>query len=110
MTLNITIPQLNSNSKSTKDMVISLLSQKWPLSAKEIYNSMRREFGAEFSYQAVHKILNELQQEKILEKNGMSYQISKNWIEQVKKFSSDLDEKYTNGKTVDFENFESGGR
>ncbi len=107
MTLNITIPQLNSNSKSTKDMVISLLSQKWPLNAMEIYNSVQREFGAGVSYQAVHKILNELQQGKILEKNGMSYQISKGWIEQVKKFGSDLDEKYTNGKTIDFENFES---
>lgn len=107
MTLNITIPQLNSNSKSTKDKVISILSNKWPLSAKEIFNILQREHGAEVSYQAVHKILNELQEEKILEKNGKTYQISKEWIQRVKKFGSELEEKYVNGKKVDFEHFES---
>ena len=107
MTLNITLPQLNSNTKSTKDKIISVLSNKWPLSAKELYNILQREHGAEVSYQAVHKILNELQEEKILEKNGKSYQISKEWIQQVKRFGSELEENYTNGKKIDFEHFES---
>lgn len=107
MTINITIPQANAKGKSTKDLIISVLSKKWPLSAKEIYNILQREYGAEVTYQAVHKILNELQEEKILEKNGKSYQINKEWIGQVRKFGSELEDNYSNGNVIDYESLNS---
>jgi hypothetical protein len=107
MTINVTIPQLNNNTKSTKDKTISLLSQKWPLNAKQIYNALQREHGAEVSYQAVHKLLHELQEEKILEKNGKNYQISKGWIQQVKRFGGELENNYLKGTAVDYESLNS---
>ncbi len=102
MTINITMPELNST--STKDKVISILSRKWPMSTKEIYNALQREYGVEISYQAVHKIISQLQNDDVMIKNGRDLEISREWISKVKKFSNSLDSKYSNGE-IDYENF-----
>jgi hypothetical protein len=95
------------NGKSTKEKIITLLGQKWPLSAKEIYHSITREQATEITYQAIHKTLNEMLEEKTIEKKDQKYQLNQEWIQQIKKTATQLEEKYKNGKQVDFEHFES---
>jgi len=102
MTINITMPELNST--STKDKVISILSRTWPLTTKEIYNALQREYGCEISYQAVHKLISQLQTDGVMVKNGKGLAISKDWISKVKNFGNVLDSKYSNGE-IDYENF-----
>ena len=91
MTYNMPLSKQN---KSTKDAVISVLAEKWPLTAKEIYNRVKRESNTTVSYQAIHKLLNQLIEEKIIVKEGMGYLLNKDWIKNLKNFSSSLEELY----------------
>ena len=85
---------LSKQNKTTKDAVISVLAEKWPLTAKEIYNRVKRESNTTVSYQAIHKLLNQLIEEKIIVKEGMGYLLNKDWIKNLKNFSSSLEELY----------------
>ena len=80
---------------STKDQIINVLSNSWPLNAKEIYNKLQKEFGSELSYQGVHKTLIELEKNNILTHNGQGYELSKQWISSSKDFFTELDYKYS---------------
>ncbi|MBI2530142.1 MAG: hypothetical protein HYW05_03285 [Candidatus Diapherotrites archaeon] len=92
---DIQIPQLASKNKSTKDVIISILSQEWPLSAKKIYNKVIREHGLNVSYQAVHKLLLQLLDDKVLEKQENEYSLNKDWIKRVKHSAATLDLHYS---------------
>ncbi|MFH1586658.1 MAG: hypothetical protein ABID38_02280 [Candidatus Diapherotrites archaeon] len=103
MTINITLPEMKS--ASNKDKIISILSRKWPLTTKEIYNALQREYGVEISYQAVHKIIVQLQNEGVMVKNGKDLEINKEWIKSVNKFGNELEQIYSNPKSkINFEN------
>ncbi|MFH1391949.1 MAG: hypothetical protein ABIH20_06570 [Candidatus Diapherotrites archaeon] len=92
--------QLTANSKGTKDGVISLLIEEWPLSGKEIYNRYKKIIGKEISYQGIHKVIMELSQEEIITKEEKGYKLSHNWIKNLKKIAQNIEDKYSeNGKT-----------
>ena len=95
MAIDISIPQLISKSKSTKDIIIAILSSEWPLSEKKIYNKAIREHSLNISYQAVHKLLLQLLDDKVLEKQGKEYSLSKDWIKTVKHSAATLDLHYS---------------
>ena len=92
MTLKITIPAMDKG-KSVKDYIISILSDDWPLSAKMIYNRIKKE-GISVSYQAVHKNLKELLREGVLEKEDKRYKLGLEWIRNIKDFSGKLEGLY----------------
>ncbi|MBU0662074.1 hypothetical protein KJ891_01310, partial [Candidatus Micrarchaeota archaeon] len=77
----VSIPKINGGAKSTRDAIISLLSSKWPLSAKEIYGRLAREHGFEGTYQAVHKAIAQALAEGVVVREGKGYSLSKEWIE-----------------------------
>ena len=55
------LPNVGSQKGSTRDAIIAILSREWPLSAKELYNRVKREnTGSAVSYQAVHKMIKQL--------------------------------------------------
>ncbi len=85
----------SSKTKTTKDAVISILTQKWPLTSKEVFNSLKKEHSFNGTYQATHKTANQLLDERILEKNGKNYHLSQNWINNLKNFSINLEENYS---------------
>jgi len=89
MPLSVTIPTLGKP-KSVKDAVISVLSHEWPLTAKKIYNIIRKTHSLSVSYQAVHKVLAEMVRDGTLAKDGKEYSISPEWIERNKKFYEEL--------------------
>ena len=72
------ILRLNGAS-STKDQIVSILSQEFPLSAKQIFNQISKNSG-NISYQAVHKALLELLSSKVVEKKGSDYLLSMQWV------------------------------
>jgi len=99
---NLNLPKINSKNGSTKDNIIKIISQKQPLSAKEIHNRLKREYAATVSYQAAHKMLGEMMKEEILKKNGEGYKINKEWIQKIKKYSENLENIYEKGEQIDF--------
>jgi hypothetical protein len=106
------IPTLSSfgRTDSSKGVIIQILGEEWPLSAKEIFNRVKKNSGQPISYQAVHKTLGELLEGKVLEKSEKGYSLSLNWIDSGQKFFSALHASYTNdfiksieGKTLEFD-------
>ncbi|MFH1224664.1 MAG: hypothetical protein V1676_02565 [Candidatus Diapherotrites archaeon] len=90
----ITLP--SSKPKSTRDEVINLLSERWPLSVKQIHSEINRMNGG-VSYQAVHKTLQQMEEDSIMEKQDGGYQLNRDWIKQLKAISGNLESSYENG-------------
>jgi len=89
MTLNLVLPQ--SNSESLKDQIITLLAQEKELSAKGVYSKISKTKSV--TYQATHKALTELTEEGVLEKKDSTYSISENWINNLRAFIEQLEHK-----------------
>jgi len=95
MPFDITLPRPGKE-KSLKDSIITLLVSEWPLSARKIYNHVKKE-GKNMSYQAVYKALNELAEQKILVKNDLEYSLNKEWVNQIGDFIDKIKKVYSAG-------------
>src|SRR3989338_1841988 len=95
MALSIVLPGFGKKTLSTKDAIISLLSVRHPLSLKEIFSDIKKEYAISASYQAVHKMLHSLEGERVVVKNGSKFSLSAEWILNVKAFSARL-QSYSN--------------
>ena len=84
--------------KNTKSAIIEVLSQKWPLTAKEIYSLTKKVSSTNVSYQAVHKTINELVTQEVINKNERKYSLNLEWIKKLKEFGTKLEEKYLRKK------------
>ncbi len=85
------------SNQRTKDLVLVILSESFPLSIKELYSKVSRQ-GNNVTYQAVHKVVQNLIETDIVEKNGKGIQLSKKWIDRVKDYAFTVDTVYTKGK------------
>lgn len=94
------MPQPNEQAKTAKDLVFTILSHKQPLSAIEIYNTIKKNYNLNITYFAVRKALNILSDEKVLEKENKKYKIDKKWILNLKSFFDKLLLNYEKGKQV----------
>lgn len=99
MAISITLPEPD-NTKSTKDKIINILTRKYPLKTKAIYSSIKKDYASSVSYQAVHKLLKELVDEGVLEKEGLSYKISPAWLKKLGDFLSFVEQSYKNQKSL----------
>ena len=88
------------NSDSSRDLILKILSEEWPLSAKEIFSRVSKNSSKDISYQAVHKTLNSLVEESILEKEGGKYLLSLSWVGNTKELLSKLEINLKEGKGV----------
>jgi len=80
-------------------LVITILSKHYPLSKMKLYNKIKADYGKNITYQGVWKVVNELVTEGILQKQGKDYLLHKEWIEDLKKFSSQLSDAYKNNES-----------
>jgi len=90
--------------KSTQDYIIEVLSNEWPLTAKQIHNKLKRNYALNISYQAVHKQLKQMQTEKMIAKDGKEFFLSYSWIKKISDYSerlkSSLDKKNENDSKI----------
>jgi hypothetical protein len=86
---------IGSQKGSTKDTIIAILSREWPLSAKEIYMRLKRERTSALTYQAAHKTIKQLLEQKVIEKEGKGYQLDKEWIKNLQDFGHSLHSAYS---------------
>ena len=89
----------------TKSLIIDLLSRVSPLSAKLVFEHVKRESKVPLTYQAVHKSLNELVQEKILLKSVSNYSLDPLWITGLKSFALDLSESMDRKGKIDLSDY-----
>ena len=99
--LNITLPQLDEH-KRAKDLVISVLAMRHPLSSKKAYNEIKIRYGYSVTYQAVHKTIAQLLEQGILVKEDMEYSINMQWIDEISNFVDRLKESYETHKKYPF--------
>jgi hypothetical protein len=69
-------------------MIIEILARESPLTARGAFYKLKRLYGKDISYQAVHKFLKQMAEEKILEKRGIEYFLAVEWVLKLKRFSS----------------------
>ena len=77
-----------------KDAIVSILSQEWPLTMKEIYFAAVRQHALNVSYQAMHKATKQLIQRRIITRNERTYSLNTEWIKQIKGFTENLEKAY----------------
>ena len=94
----LSLLKLNSNA-SSKEKITHILSEYWPLTSKQKFEKLKRNYSQEISYQAVHKMINELTEENILEKNNTQYSLSKKWITSNKQYFENIDKLYSKQTT-----------
>lgn len=87
-----TMPFLGGKN-SVKDDIFTILGEEPRLSAKEIHARIKRK-GKNVTYQAVHKTLLHLAEQKVIDKENGKYRIQKNWIEQIKDHLTILEHQY----------------
>ncbi len=71
---------------STKEQIIAVLSQRWPLTVKQICYHLRKSLSFNITYQAVHKMLCKLEEDRILSKSKGVWQLDKNWLQNQEAF------------------------
>ncbi len=83
---------------STRDLLIKILGEEWPLTIKQIHLRVAKESGQSISYQAVHKLVLSLFEEGILQKDANAYSLSFEWIRKMHKSTELLEETYLKKK------------
>ncbi len=103
MTLEFVLPEINTQNKKIRELIISILADNWPLTIKKMHNKIKKEYSLSVSYQAIHKAINELKEKGIVEKTKKEYKLSIEWIKKLKEFSERLERNYKKG--MSYENF-----
>lgn len=80
--------------EKAKDAIVSILSEEWPLTMKEIYFVAIRQHALNVSYQAMHKATKQLIQQRIVTRNERAYSLNTEWIKQIKGFTENLEKAY----------------
>ncbi len=88
MSLQITLPL--GKKDSVKNLVFTLLTKEYPLKLIELTNFIRKRYGRAITFQAVRKAVLELVEEKVLIKDGNSFSINKQWVQEAKKTIDEL--------------------
>lgn len=86
--------------RGVKEQVIQFLSSQWPLSAKSLYLKVRKQKSC--TYQAVHKMLQEMLREGILAKQDNGYALNLDWIKRLKSTSDSLERTYNRQEAIEY--------
>lgn len=77
-----------------KNIIIDILSEEWPLTAKKIYNRIKKDHRKNISYQAVFKALGEMKEKGVVKKDEYFYSLDMAWINDAYNKFEDLKRAY----------------
>ena len=97
---SVELLSLDPKTKSSKEIIVKALGNRWPLSAKEIHSSLVREYGLQSTYQAIHKSVQELESEGIIAKTDKKYALDRNWIEKSRNYFQSLNRSYEKNESM----------
>ncbi|MFH1182575.1 MAG: hypothetical protein V1702_06460, partial [Candidatus Woesearchaeota archaeon] len=83
--------------ETTRNIILRILANEWPLSMKKIYFGVKKASGKAMTYQAVYKSVKELLAGGILSRQENGYMISPLWVEKSGEFIGKLAEAYEKG-------------
>ena len=84
---------LTIKDNSLKQKIVQILSDEETLTAKQLHSKLQRQFSINNSYQATHKMLQNMTTDRILEKKKEGYSLKEEWIEEVQKNTEQLVQK-----------------
>lgn len=87
--------ELDFTRKNTKTKILEVLSDKWPLNAREIHRELAKQHSIRVTYQAIHLSMKEFLEEGIVLREGRDYMLNPKWIERIASAANSLVEKYT---------------
>ena len=85
---------LELTDKSTKERIISILGEQWPLGINKIKSNLTKK-GKRVTYQAIHQFLGELQLDGVVIKKEKEYMLNPVWISKVSEKTNKLLENYS---------------
>lgn len=88
MEQDVFIP-LMKNKEDLTTTIMSILNREGALSTKSIHGQVKKN-GIGVTYQAVHKMLNKMVENKVLNKKNKLYVINLNWVIELEKFARDM--------------------
>jgi hypothetical protein len=94
MTFEILMPELESKPKNTKDAVISILTYEWPLTLRQVFYKIKKQYGYSSTYQSVYKAIKELTEKDVLTAKEKKYEINTAWIKKVQSFTDIVETNY----------------
>lgn len=68
---------------STKDKIIEILSYDWPLTIRKIFYMLKKHYGSNVTYQAVHKAMVQMIMQKIITKSAEGYRLDLDWVKDI---------------------------
>ncbi len=96
MGFGLFVPNHKIEFMSTKDLIVHLLLQEHPITAKKVYNRLRIGAGKNITFQGVYKALMELVEEGVVVKNPENeYELSIEWVFALKKFVEKAEKEYS---------------
>jgi hypothetical protein len=93
MVFELIIPELGKKPKRVKDIIISVLIDEYPLTAKRIFNILNKRYGISITFQAVNKSIKILISQGVLQKRGRDLSINKKWVFELRDFVETLQDK-----------------
>ncbi|MFH0837211.1 MAG: HAD-IB family hydrolase [Candidatus Aenigmatarchaeota archaeon] len=82
------------NDNSLRNAVLSILTTKHPLSARELYEIIRCDHVKLATYPAVYKTLKVMTRENKLIKQNRNFSININWVKELKTFAERVEDEY----------------
>ncbi|VVC03636.1 Uncharacterised protein [Candidatus Burarchaeum australiense] len=89
-----TMSFLDSAKPALKDLIIGLLGEEWPLTARQIHLRIRNQTAAPMTYQGVHKAVRQLEESGVLTCKDHKYAVNLEWLKGIRAFSELVQKKY----------------
>jgi len=80
--------------RDLRDSVLSILTEEWPLSAREIYKHVSKDYKINVTYQGVHKAVRQMADEGLLVPREGRYSINLQWVNQLVSFGKKVEGAY----------------
>ncbi len=94
MTITFTLPLVGNKPSTSKDLVLTILAERHPLSLIELQNAMHKQHGKSVSFQSVRQAVLELEGAKVLTRDGKKFSLSRSWIQELILFGNKLQRQY----------------
>lgn len=94
MTFEILIPEITNRPKNTKDAIINILTVEWPLTLRNIFYKIKKQYAYSSTYQSVYKAVKELCEKNVLKEKDKRYEINIDWIKKVQSFTDIVETNY----------------
>jgi len=82
----------NLSNKVASEIIIFLLAEVWPLTAKEVHYRICKH--KKISYQSTFNVLKELTQEEVVAKKNNTYKLETKWLDGIMNFAKTTKQAY----------------